>query len=80
MPIIEKKLESVKKSIMKGGKKPHNVTTQRHTETINIMACFLGEFFQAYFLSLACPASEMPFSFHSPVLLPTKENPCRDPN
>ena len=51
---------------MKGGKKnPHNVTIQRQIVTINIMACFLGEFFQAYFLIPACPVLEMLFSFPS---------------
>lgn len=34
------------------------------------MACFLGEFFQAYFLIPACPASEM--LFLSPVFCQQK--------
>lgn len=69
--LLWKKIGKYKKSITKG--KKTTMLPPRDKQTINIMACFLGEFLQAYFFwFLPAPASEM----LSLVVLPTKENPC----
>lgn len=58
MPIVEK-IRKYKKSIMKG-KKP-TMLPPRDKQTINIMACFLGEFLQAYFFDSCLPLLQKRF-------------------
>lgn len=51
--LLWKKIRKYKKSIMKG-KKP-TMLPPRDKQTINIMACFLGEFLQAYIFDSCLP-------------------------